>query len=121
MGCLLKGDSHSKMEGGSLGGPWCRNANHPAHPFCAVHTEMCLAHCTAFVAFFGPCSAARPCRAPATATPFTWRLSYCLVPLQCYKPLPATKDELATFHSTDYLDFLQTVTTENKVCKAQRP
>ena len=42
-----------------------------------------------------------------------------MVPLQCYKPLPATKDELATFHSTDYLDFLQTVTTENKVRKAQ--
>eukprot|EP00891_Asterochloris_glomerata_P006478 jgi/Astpho2/6478/e_gw1.00096.12.1_t len=34
--------------------------------------------------------------------------------MECYKPLPATKDELATFHSTDYLDFLQTVTTENK-------
>ena len=42
-----------------------------------------------------------------------------MIPLQCYKPLPASKDELATFHSTDYLDFLQTVTTENKVRKAQ--
>lgn len=42
-------------------------------------------------------------------------LSSMLWSLQTYKPLPATKEELMTFHSEDYINFLQTVTVDKQV------
>ena len=35
--------------------------------------------------------------------------------MQCFRPIPAEKKDLLKFHSSDYLNFLQTVTTENQV------
>lgn len=34
--------------------------------------------------------------------------------LECFRPIPAEKKDLLKFHSSDYLSFLQTVTTENQ-------
>lgn len=34
--------------------------------------------------------------------------------LECFKPIPAEKKDLLKFHSSDYLNFLQTVTTDNQ-------
>ena len=39
----------------------------------------------------------------------------CVLLLQCFRPRPAEKKDLLKFHSSDYLSFLQTVTTENQV------
>ena len=36
--------------------------------------------------------------------------------MECYRPHMATAEELARFHSEDYVDFLRRVTPEN--CKA---
>lgn len=102
--------------------PWwtlVQKCKPPSTPFlCSAHRNVpCPLYCIRCL--FRPLQCCKALPGTCHSHPFTWRLSYCLVPLQCYKPLPATKDELATFHSTEYLDFLQTVTTENKVCKAQ--
>ncbi|KAL3145682.1 Homeobox protein HD-1 [Trebouxia sp. C0010 RCD-2024] len=34
--------------------------------------------------------------------------------LECFRPIPAEKRDLLKFHSSDYLSFLQTVTTDNQ-------